>query len=58
MGPLDCALSRAAEFQSVTPRVQRLCRFLVEWGTSAVIVQHPHALGGWEEYHGAWIVYG
>lgn len=48
----------AAEFQPITPRVQRLCRFLVELGASAVIVQHPHALGGWEEYRGGWIVYG
>ncbi len=48
----------AAEFQPVTPRVQRFCRFLVELGASAVIVQHPHALGGWEQYRHGYIVYG
>jgi poly-gamma-glutamate synthesis protein (capsule biosynthesis protein) len=48
----------AAEFQPVTPRVQRLCRFLIELGATAVLVQHPHALGGWERYQHGYIVYG
>ncbi len=48
----------AAEFQPVTPRVQRLCRFLIELGATAVLVQHPHALGGWERYQQGYIVYG
>jgi len=48
----------AAEFQPVTPRVQRLCRFLIELGATAVLVQHPHALGGWEPYQHGYIVYG
>lgn len=48
----------AAEFQPVTPHVQRLCRFLIELGATAVVVQHPHALGGWERYRHGFIVYG
>ena len=48
----------AAEFQPVTPRVQRLCRFLVDLGATAVIVQHPHLLGGWERHGKGFIVYG
>lgn len=48
----------AAEFQPVTPRVQQFCRFLIELGASAVVVQHPHKLGGWERYLHGFIVYG
>lgn len=48
----------AAEFQPVTPQVQRLCRFMIELGATAVIVQHPHKLGGWEQYRNGYIVYG
>lgn len=46
------------EFHVPSPGLQRTCRFLVEQGANAVIVQHPHVLGGHEEYHGAHIVYG
>jgi poly-gamma-glutamate synthesis protein (capsule biosynthesis protein) len=31
---------------------------MVERGADAVIVQHPHCLGGYEEYEGGHIVYG
>lgn len=48
----------AAEFHAPTPQVQRNCRFMIERGAAAVIVQHPHVLGGWEEYEGGHIVYG
>ncbi|NGO39243.1 CapA family protein [Limisphaera ngatamarikiensis] len=48
----------AAEFQPVTPQVQRVCRFLVDLGATAVVVQHPHQLGGWEQYRHGYIVYG
>lgn len=48
----------AAEFQPVTPRVQQFCRFLIELGATAVVVQHPHKLGGWERYLHGFIVYG
>lgn len=48
----------SAEFHVPTPRIQDTCRFMVEMGAHAVIVQHPHVLGGWEEYRGAPIVYG
>ena len=48
----------AGEFQPVTPRVQQICRFLIELGATAVVVQHPHTLGGWERYRDGFIVYG
>ncbi len=51
-------LHGAHEFQAITPRIQKTCRFLVEMGANAVIVQHPHALGGYENYGGGHIVYG
>jgi poly-gamma-glutamate synthesis protein (capsule biosynthesis protein) len=51
-------LHGAAEFHAPTPRIQDTCRFLVEQGASAVVVQHPHVIGGWEEYSGGQIVYG
>ncbi len=46
------------EFQVPTPRLQDTCHFLIESGAGAVIVQHPHVLGGYEDYHGGHIVYG
>lgn len=48
----------SAEFHVPTPRIQDTCRFFVEMGANAVIVQHPHVLGGWENYRGGHIVYG
>jgi len=46
------------EFHVPTPRIQDTCRFMVEMGANAVIVQHPHILGGYEEHQGGHIVYG
>jgi poly-gamma-glutamate synthesis protein (capsule biosynthesis protein) len=46
------------EFLVPSPRIQDTCRFMVEMGANAVIVQHPHVLGGYEDYHGGHIVYG
>lgn len=51
-------LHGAHEFQPVTPRVQKTCRFMIEMGANVVIVQHPHTLGGYERYQGGHIVYG
>ncbi|MCC7374089.1 MAG: CapA family protein [Verrucomicrobiales bacterium] len=48
----------AAEFHAPTPRIQDTCRFMVEMGANAVIVQHPHCLGGYENYRQGHIVYG
>lgn len=48
----------SAEFHVPTPRVRDTCRFMIEMGARAVIVQHPHVLGGYENYHGGHIVYG
>src|ERR1035437_855612 len=46
------------EFLVSSPRIQNTCRFMVEIGANAVIVQHPHVLGGYEDYRGGHIVYG
>lgn len=46
------------EFLVPTPRIQKTCRFMIEAGANVVVVQHPHCLGGWEEYEGGHIVYG
>jgi poly-gamma-glutamate synthesis protein (capsule biosynthesis protein) len=51
-------LHGADEFHVPTPRIQNTCRFLVEMGANAVVVQHPHQLGGYEQYQGGHIVYG
>lgn len=51
-------LHGADEFQSPTPRIQDTCRFMIEMGANAVLVQHPHVLGGYEEYRGGHIIYG
>ncbi|MRR38087.1 hypothetical protein EG829_26250, partial [bacterium] len=51
-------LHGAHEFQPITPRIQNTCRFLIEMGANAVLVQHPHSLGGYENYLGGHIVYG
>ena len=41
-----------------SPRLKDTCHFLIEMGANAVIVQHPHSLGGFEDYRGGHIVYG
>jgi poly-gamma-glutamate synthesis protein (capsule biosynthesis protein) len=41
-----------------SPRLMNGCRFLVEMGADAVIVQHTHCPGCFEEYQGSYIVYG
>jgi poly-gamma-glutamate capsule biosynthesis protein CapA/YwtB (metallophosphatase superfamily) len=46
------------EFHVPSPRIQNTCRLLVEIGANAVIVQHPHCLGGFENYRDGHIVYG
>lgn len=46
------------EFFIPTPRIKDTCHFMVELGANAVIVQHPHCVGGIEEYEGGHIVYG
>jgi len=51
-------LHGADEFHVPTPRTQDTCRLLIEAGANAVIVQHPHCLGGYEQYQNSHIVYG
>jgi poly-gamma-glutamate synthesis protein (capsule biosynthesis protein) len=52
-------LHGGAEFsEAPSPRLKETCHFLVDMGANAVIVQHPHSLGGYETYRHAPIVYG
>jgi poly-gamma-glutamate capsule biosynthesis protein CapA/YwtB (metallophosphatase superfamily) len=46
------------EFHVPSPRVKDTCHFMIEMGANAVIMQHSHCLGGYEEYRGGHIVYG
>ncbi|MHC4131446.1 MAG: CapA family protein [Planctomycetota bacterium] len=41
-----------------TPRLMKVCRFMVEEGADAVICQHSHCAGCYESYKGSYIVYG
>ncbi len=41
-----------------SPELQNTCRFMVEEGANAVICQHSHCPGAYEEYKGGHIVYG
>lgn len=45
-------------FPFPTPKLRELCRFMVEEGAGAVICQHSHCAGCFEEYQGGQIVYG
>src|SRR3989304_2891026 len=45
-------------YQLPSPRLKETCRFLIEQGANAVICQHTHCVGGYEEYRGGYIVYG
>lgn len=41
-----------------SPRIMKICRFLIEEGANIVVCQHSHCAGCYEEYHGGHIVYG
>ncbi len=41
-----------------SPCLMETCRFLVEQGAGAVLCQHSHCVGCYEEYRGGHIVYG
>ena len=45
-------------YQYPTPKLQELCRFLVDQGAAAVICQHSHCIGSFERYNDKLIVYG
>ncbi len=45
-------------YQYPSPRLRDTCRFMVEMGANAVIVQHTHCSGCYEEYQGGHIIYG
>ncbi|MCD6184582.1 MAG: CapA family protein [Deltaproteobacteria bacterium] len=40
------------------PELQKICRFIIEEGANAVICQHSHCAGAYENYGGGHIVYG
>lgn len=41
-----------------SPELQKVCRFMVEEGTDAILCQHSHCPGCYEHYRGGHIVYG
>lgn len=41
-----------------SPRLRDICHFMVEMGANAVIAQHSHCPGCYEQYNGSTIVYG
>ena len=41
-----------------TPQLQQICRFMVEEGAKAVICQHSHCAGAYENYRDGHIIYG
>lgn len=41
-----------------SPRLKKLCRFLIEQGAGMVVCQHSHCAGAHEAYAGGYIVYG
>lgn len=45
-------------YQYPSPRLRNTCRFMVEMGANAVIVQHTHCPGSYEYYQDGHIVYG
>lgn len=45
-------------YQYQSPDLQKRCRKMVECGAKAVICQHSHCIGTFEEYKGSLILYG
>ncbi len=41
-----------------SPRLQKRCRKLADWGADAVLCQHSHCIGSYESYNGSILVYG
>lgn len=41
-----------------SPYLQKVCRFIIDNGATAVVCQHSHVMGAYEAYHGGIIVYG
>jgi poly-gamma-glutamate synthesis protein (capsule biosynthesis protein) len=41
-----------------SPRLQKVCRFLIEQGADMVVCQHSHCVGAYEAYAGGHIIYG
>jgi poly-gamma-glutamate synthesis protein (capsule biosynthesis protein) len=45
-------------YELPSPRLRKVCQFLVEEGAHVVTCQHSHCVGSWELYQGRPIVYG
>ena len=41
-----------------SPRLRKVCRFLIEEGAGMVVCQHSHCAGAFEAYRGGHIIYG
>lgn len=50
--------SGAEHYPLPSPRLQAACRFLADEGARAVVCQHSHCAGCWEEYGNSVLVYG
>src|SRR5262249_43427774 len=48
----------AEHYPFPSPRLQKVCRFLVEQGAGLVVCQHSHCAGAHETYRGGHIIYG
>ena len=41
-----------------SPRLRKLCRAMIKFGADAILCQHSHCIGCYEEYKGGHILYG
>lgn len=41
-----------------TPNLQKICRKMADAGADAVLCQHSHCIGSYENYNGSYILYG
>lgn len=45
-------------YRYATPKLQKLCRKLIDCGAEIVVCQHSHCIGCFEKYNDGYIVYG
>jgi poly-gamma-glutamate capsule biosynthesis protein CapA/YwtB (metallophosphatase superfamily) len=48
----------AEHYPFPSPRLKKVCRFLIEQGADLVVCQHSHCAGAHEDYAGGHIIYG
>ena len=54
-----CLLHDGAElYPYPSPRLRKVCRFLIEQGAGIVVCQHSHCAGAYEAYGGGHIIFG